>query len=247
MKAKINNKTIIDPDKESPWNHRVALIIILSSMLLIAGIVAGVFSLSSDKDAASQTLLTAVLPLIGAWVGAVIAFYFSGKNLEKATNSVQKLLGLTSQQKLQSIPVKDKMITRDKMFFEKWTVDKKILLVDVIEHLRAANKGERIPVLNDKFHPICMIHRSEIDKYLLNKVREVKDIQLLTLEDMINEKPEFKTYFETVGEKATLADAKKAMEQSKYCQDVFVTLNGTREEEVLGWITNVIIEENSEV
>jgi hypothetical protein len=45
----------------------------------------------------------------------------------------------------------------------------------------------------------------------------------------------------------TLSDAKKAMEPLPWCQDVFVTEAGTSDETVLGWVTNAIIEKNSQL
>jgi hypothetical protein len=35
--------------------------------------------------------------------------------------------------------------------------------------------------------------------------------------------------------------AKEAMEKIKSCQDVFITESGSREEKILGWLTNVDI------
>ena len=49
---------------------------------------------------------------------------------------------------------------------------------------------------------------------------------------------------------ATLADAKLVMDASRGVanyQDIFVTQTGSREEPVLGWITNDIVLKNSEV
>jgi hypothetical protein len=40
---------------------------------------------------------------------------------------------------------------------------------------------------------------------------------------------------------ATVADAKRMMDQTENCQDVFVTQTGTREGRLLGWLTNVDI------
>ena len=51
----------------------------------------------------------------------------------------------------------------------------------------------------------------------------------------------FKTSFAVVSEDATLADAKAAMESVRDCLDVFVTKSGTKDEPVLGWVTNVLI------
>ena len=60
-------------------------------------------------------------------------------------------------------------------------------------------------------------------------------------------KPILEASIATVSEKVTLAEAKAAMDASKYCQDVFVTKAGTRNEAVTGWITNSIIEDNAKV
>lgn len=40
---------------------------------------------------------------------------------------------------------------------------------------------------------------------------------------------------------ATLAEAKQKMEETKNCQDVFVTDNGDKNGHVRGWLTNVEI------
>jgi hypothetical protein len=237
------------PVKDNPWHHRLALIIILLSFTLILAVIAGIFFKGDSTNGNFQTVLTAILPLVGAWIGTVIAFYFSSKNLEAATNSVQKLYGqVSSQDKLQSILVKDKMISKSSMYFQPWTDDKSLNLKEILANLKSANKGKRIPILDKDSHPKYMIHDSEINEYLTEKSTDTTvTVATLTLENLLSEKPELRNSYEIVNDKATLADAKKAMENNKYCQDVFVTLNGTKNEEVLGLITNIIIEENSKV
>jgi hypothetical protein len=42
-------------------------------------------------------------------------------------------------------------------------------------------------------------------------------------------------------------DAKTRMDQAPDCQDEFVTKGGTKDDDVVGWITNVIIADNSRV
>jgi hypothetical protein len=59
--------------------------------------------------------------------------------------------------------------------------------------------------------------------------------------------------FALVKATATLADAKAAMDSasgklgSDNCYDAFVTENADQEDAVLGWITNDIIHENSDI
>jgi len=236
--------------QDSLWHHRLAIIIFSSSFFLVALVIFGIFWVSSDKDKASQLVVTSVLPVIGAWVGAVIAFYFSSKNLESATNSVKSLVSsVSSTDKLSSIWTKDKMITRGEMFVEH-TSDDKITLYAILSDLQKANKGERIPVLDNQNLPRCVIHRSVIDKYITQKALEGNakaTLSNLTLEQLIADRPELKHLFGLVAEDSTLADAKKVMDGIVGCQDLFVTKSGSEKEEVTGWVTNVIIEDNSKV
>jgi hypothetical protein len=54
-----------------------------------------------------------ILPMIGTWVGTVLAFYFGKEQLEAATRSVTSIAReLTPDEKLRSIRGTDKMIPR---------------------------------------------------------------------------------------------------------------------------------------
>jgi hypothetical protein len=57
----------------------------------------------------------------------------------------------------------------------------------------------------------------------------------------------FEATFETVAEDATLADAKTKMDKLPQCLDIFVTKNGTKNEPIIGWLTNLIIVESAKV
>ena len=68
-----------------------------------------------------------------------------------------------------------------------------------------------------------------------------------TLQNLFDEEPALKKVFEgtfaIVKEDATLSDAKAAMEKVDNCLDVFVTKNGTKNEPVTGYLTNLMISE----
>ena len=150
------------------------------------------------------------------------------------------------------------MIPRDKMFLEK-TNDDNLLLDKMVLDLETAQKGNRIPVLNDKDLPLYVIHRSLIDKFIAKKAIEGAsqgadskklsgDLKKLSLHDLIESYPELKYSFGVVSENSTLADAKTLIEAlGKQCQDIFVTKTGSYGDPVIGWVTNVVIEENSQV
>ena len=249
-----------DTAKYSVWHHRLALLVIVPALVLIAAIAVLIFSVSEDKSAASQLVVTAILPLLGAWVGAVIAFYFSSKNLEAATTSVTTMLGKASpQERLKSIATGEKMIRILDMFYVE-SGDDKITLNDMLDRLDASKKGDRIPVLDSQKRPRYVVHRSVIDKFLANnvkalaadkakadadKAKAVDSLCTLTVKDLVESRPELKHLFGLIAEDSTLADVKRVMDGIPGCQDVFVTRNASEREEVAGWVTNVIVEDNS--
>lgn len=59
--------------QESRHRWQLALIITILSILGIALVAALVIVFATDKETASQLVLTAVLPLLAAWVGTVLA------------------------------------------------------------------------------------------------------------------------------------------------------------------------------
>ncbi len=163
---------------------------------------------------------------------------------------------LTSMEILMSIPVKLKMIPKDKIVLLTITGDKQVdkvkLNKDILKTLEE-KKLNRLPVLDENCYPKYMINRSMLDKYLNKKITKdnypADRIEDLTLKDLVDDDTELKeileTSFVTIKEDASLGDAKLEMEKVPNCQDIFVTKNGTKGEEVLGWITNLIITESA--
>ncbi len=203
-----------------------------------------------NKPENANVVMSAVLPLLGSWVGTVLAFYFSKDNFAAATRSVSEMAKqVTSQEKLQTMLAKEKMIPKEQMFWMTFAPDTK--LKDILAQLTAANKGMRVPFLNADDTPQYVIHRSTIEGYLaaeaLKGTPNLADITLAQLLADPDLKDRIGESFASVREDATLADAKKEMEKSPNIQDVFVTKRGDKKEPALGWITNVIVEDNSRI
>ncbi|MGC2400144.1 MAG: hypothetical protein WA510_10195 [Acidobacteriaceae bacterium] len=228
----------------------LATIILLVSVVAVA-VLAGIAIHGNASQA--KDILATILPMIGTWVGTVLAFYFGKEQLEAATRSVTSIARqLTPDEKLGSIGVTEKMIPRAAAYM----LDQPpgtIRLFAAVASLDRERKGNRLPVLKPDGQPLWIIHRSTIDRFIAKAASDGKspaELQALTLENLLSD-PEFKsrldTSFAVVAQTATLADAKQAMDSMPYCQDVFVTRGGGRTEPVVGWITNVIIEANSRV
>ena len=91
--------------------NRIAFWITLGGMVgvTILGIV--VICLAPDgksKSDAAQLVFGSVLPLLGTWVGTVLAFYFAKANFESAARHAKDLLGIT--ERLRAIPVESVML-----------------------------------------------------------------------------------------------------------------------------------------
>lgn len=93
--------------KVHPWRRFIlALLIIGPSFALIGCMIFIPMSDMSDKTRAFYgDFFQVILPLLAAWVGAVIAFYFSSESIEKAQETLQRVM--TPKDDLSSRTVED--------------------------------------------------------------------------------------------------------------------------------------------
>lgn len=223
--------------------------VILLGMVMI-GAAAYSGTNSSVKDVA-QLIFTSLLPLLGTWVGTVLAFYYGKENLETASRTTLDAVRAVAQ-KLASIRVTQAMMRTADIV----TVtapggilgDLKLQAIDSLFTTPMAN-GKRISrllVLNGSAACIAIIHRSiwmemqlktpaVIASDNLSKLLPATSLTGNTFADIVTGTLAF------VSAEATLVDAKSAMEAVQLCQDVIVTQNGGRAQPMLGWISNVDI------
>ena len=104
----------------------------------------------------------------------MIAYYYSKENFEAANKSVRDIVKqVTPLEKVQSIPVTDKMIPKNKMVNEVIDDDKiATTKISTLLEKMTTSKVNRLPILFSNGHPRYMIHRSMLDKYLANEALE---------------------------------------------------------------------------
>lgn len=190
--------------------------------------------------------------MLATWVGTVIAYYFSGENFERASNSVSKLLEQVTDQKLKNTFVADVMIAHG-------TMQSLILATNdngsgvkmktgVMD--KFSNTVTRLPILDENNRLRYIIHQSMVFKFIAERSMQGINPDTLTLKDFLDDKNYKEIVSDTVAFvsiKGTLADAKSKMEAVHGCQDVFVTEDGTRNTAVKGWLTNVDINRHAKV
>jgi predicted transcriptional regulator len=201
----------------------------------------------SDKEAVSraQAVFNAVLPLFGTWVGTVLAYFFSRENFESASRSVERLTRqLTVQEELQSMPVASAMVPRSQMLVCDDPVQAK--LVDTLTQLEGKNL-KRLPILS-KGVAVTLIYSQDIIDYLYRVKTGLSedDRKKLTVQDLLDEKPELKKPFAVVSESGSLADAQDALAKIAEGRVVFVTKTGSDGDPVVGMLTSVDIARNAQ-
>lgn len=202
-----------------------------------------------------KDVLTMLLPLIGTWVGTVLAFYFSKENFVAAADQTANLVRqLTPEQRLESISVTDVMLDMPSSTTTKLVLpitgdtDKIKLKADIVDAILEKLNRNRLPIVDSAGKVLFVLHRSLIDKFLVKRA-EAGGTSLAdaTLTDLLAE-ADLKTIFQgfaTVSKNTRLITVKLTMDGNSNCSDAFVTEDGTKGSRALGWITNVIVQENS--
>jgi len=240
-------------ETQSKRRFNLSKIIIFASLILLIT-VSLVVIFWGNKSVSGETVFAAVVGLVGAWVGTILAFYFSKDNFEAASKATQDLVSqITGEQKLKSIPVEEAMIKLDKINYYK--LEKKEELIKLESLIGEFKNFNRLPVLNKDLHPVYIIHKSVINQFISEVALEKhpgvpKNVKELTLQHFIDIESnlnQIKNGFVTVKSDVDLASAKKEMELNvkTLCSDIFVTEDGSSKSKVIGWITNQIIIEKS--
>lgn len=225
-------------------------------VLSIAGLTAVSIFMIHTKPDKIENVFGAVVPLIGTWVGTLLAYYFSKENFESASKSIQQIAESASgQEKLKSTPVKDAMRPLGDIIFYpiKKGEEGNCKLADLLAKFKTL---ERMPLFENNTI-VYLIYRATINTFIANKALQsgggpVADLTLKNFldEDEDAKKGVYEKSFGFVDENADLAKAKavmEAIETYNACNDIFVTKSGKKDEAILGWITDNAIARYSKV
>lgn len=239
-----------DTQPRGKFTRDIALGVLIggAGIILVLGI-----ALMLKSDAATKAqVFHALVPLVASWVGTVIAYYFSKENFDAATSSVTNMARLSMTQKLQSIPVTDKMLERTRIVtYDKHGPALESAKLSELVAFATRRNVKRLPLFTDRGAIQYIVHVSMVHEFISRKVLEqVPQPADLTFGDLLKD-PALKALFENskalVAQSATLADAKDAMDATPNCEDVFVTASGKADEPVRGWLTSDMLMEAAKV
>jgi hypothetical protein len=228
------------PDtSEAPTRKWLAIGIVAVSVLSIALIsTVAILGAGANRAETSRLVFSSVLPLLGTWVGTVLAFYFARENLQAATDSTLALAGRDKE-----TPVTRVMIPEaDFVAYDVGTNERveDIELSAVHARMRQiAPPARRLPIRDTSGAALYVIHDSTLTAYAESQNQTTATLDK-TVGDLLLD-PTFRALVEALAfipETAAVADARRAMSSIENCNDVFVTSSGKREERAIGWLTN---------
>jgi hypothetical protein len=203
--------------------------------------VVAIWTAGKDRAETSRLVFSSVLPLLGTWVGTVLAFYFARENLAAATESTLRLAGIETTTPVTSVMIRE----AEFIAYDLGTSDKAddIPLADVRDKMRAlAPPSRRLPIRDASGAVLYVVHDSTLTAYAESQKQTTETLNK-QMGDLLKE-PAFSDLVKAIGfvsERATVADARAKMGSIKNCNDVFVTPNGNPDERATGWLTNTLL------
>lgn len=182
--------------------------------------------------------MAGVLPLIGAWVGAVIAYYFGKENFQAASDSTAKLL--SRDERLAATPVADIMLALDQVKDIHKFNDINAFKAQTVKAFADGMVKNRALILEQESSaPLLIVHKSTLHEYLAADGKRQTDTFASFYTNASDLWNKF-TAFGVVGPEANAAAVKMVMHNvGPDCSDVYVTKGGTKSSEVVGLVTNV--------
>lgn len=230
--------------RERRWRFWLALAVIAISVVGLVGL--AVVVVRQDETQA-LTVFNVLVPLIATWVGTILAFYFGQDAFVAANEQVRETLSATSAQEptepVSSI-MRELAATLHKRIEE--GSDTTQIAVGDLKQLMVDADRNRLPIIDIDGSPKYMIHLSSFDNYLNMNGHDGTESLQQFIDDSADQGKRYdnENGFVAVAATSSLPDAKKALEAIASVKDAFITKNGTANEPVLGWLSDVRLYEH---
>jgi len=234
----------VSPPTDGETRSTIARNVAIFAICGVVGLSALVLIFSTENDRSARFVFGAVLPLLGTWVGTILAYYFARENLAAATQSVSSFADrFIPNDRDDNIPVKDRMrkLADIRRIPVKEGDDGNAKLVDLIK-----DGVERVVIVNtDAKKDVLrfLIYKSVIDAYRLQPGKfRGKTADTVTLEELLSDgknRELFTSSWAVIDQNGTVGEARRRMTQKgEKCNDVFVTESGSPDSPIVGWLTD---------
>ena len=193
----------------------------------------------------TRLVFAAVVPLIGTWVGTVLAYNFSRENFEAASQATKDTYaaasGLSTGTPLAQVMVPVSRIVAPPPVSN--DAAGRALPLEGLHQLMSDHNVTRLPIFTSDGAVLYVIHDADLNGYASREGLTAPEFGGKTVDDLLGDVAAAApaTSFETVAPSATIGEARTALQGKPECKDVFVTEGGGRADKVLGWITNSLL------
>ena len=229
----------------------LGFVVLVVSVIGIIAVSITAIGFASDSDEASRLVFASILPLLGTWVGTVLAFYFAKENLASANETTLQALQMAGTFSDVS-SIAEVMVPLDSIRPIERVADlaaARQLSLRQLHRAMERHEQSRVPiVLESSGAPIFVVHEPELDGFAQRRSTRTEDLPAdLTMADLlqITDLREAVENFIAVSQKATVAETREAMKTASGCKDVFVTDTGTVSGKIVGWVTNSALARSS--
>lgn len=196
----------------------------------------------SDRPEMARLVFASIIPLMGTWVGTVLAFYFARENLQSASDTTIRALTLAGAVTEES-PVEAFMTRVDRIKPQKivadWAAADALLLSDLFDSMTKSGLY-RAPVFDTSGVALCVVHAFDIATYCAQPNRALANLgpqdTLGALRKGDPQKSVERLQFVPIT--ANLKGVRDALAGNPGCKDVIVTKSGGSAEKAIGWITD---------
>ncbi len=185
-----------------------------------------------------QFVYSSILPLLGTWVGSVLAFYFGKENYEAASRQYEKMIDKLTPEILDDVMVNQIMISKKTMVLKKWEDIKTKTVKEVTDFMMEIDKS-RLPILDAQGKIKYIIHASILSKPVKDASDKSKPVDTAQkMEDFIKMYTGMVDQIVLVKENEILEKVREKLNATPNCKDVFVEdASGN----LLGWITDTLV------
>jgi hypothetical protein len=144
----------------------------------------------------------------------------------------------------QSIIVSERMIEVSNVYLKIFNETTKNMRLRDLRDEMDGNGKERLPIVGEDRRPLYIVHRSMLERYMLDQQLRGEPLDGLMVGAFLEQAATgfLAETFVTLAPTASLADAQQAM--AGVIRDVFVTVDGSRNSPILGWLSNVDLTRN---
>jgi hypothetical protein len=144
----------------------------------------------------------------------------------------------------QSITVSERMIEVSHIYLKILNEQTRNMRLRDLRDEMSGNDKERLPFVGEDRRPLYIIHRSMLERYMLDQQLRGEPLDGLTVGAFLEQAAGgiLDKTFVTLAPTASLADAQQAMAGA--IRDVFVTVDGNSNSPILGWLSNVDLTRN---